>query len=280
MDDGDLVGICQEALYPNGRLMEEEQTVDWAQLTLFMLIAGRMTGCILFNPLFGRRGIPGIVKAGLILLLTVCIFPLTTLQTQVPQTIMGLSLTFLLELFLGYVLGLAVNIFFYIPLLAGSMIDTQMGLSMAATYDPASGIQVTATSTLLNVLMTLLFFVANGHHTLIRILAGSGQVVPFGAVTLGEELYAALIKLFIDCTILGIKLCMPVLAAELMGQVGMGILMKVIPQINVFAINIELKVLVGLVLILVLMTPFSNFLLDVEIEMLLSLQRLLPLMSG
>ena len=229
--------------------------MDWPQLTLFMLIAGRMTGCVLFNPLLGRRGVPGLIKAGLILLLTLCVFPLSTLRTPVPQTVMGLSLAFLLELFLGYVLGLAVNIFFYIPLLAGSMIDTQMGLSMGATYDPASGIQVTATSNLLNVLMSLLFFVANGHHTLIRILAGSGLVVPFGAVALGEDLYAALIKLFIDCTILGVKLCMPVLAAEL-------------------------KVIIGLVLTLVLMTPFSNFMLDAEREMLLALQRLLPLMSG
>ena len=60
----------------------------------------------------------------------------------------------------------------------------------------------------------------------------------------------------------------------------MGILMKVIPQINVFAINIELKVIVGLTLLLLLMTPISGFLLDVEQEMLLSLQRVLPLMSG
>ena len=177
-------------------------------------------------------------------------------------------------------LGLVMNIFFYIPLLAGGTIDMQMGLSMGATYDPASGAQVTVTSTMLNVLMSLLFFAANGHHTLIRILAVSGQVVPFGAVSLGEDLYAATIQIFIDCTILGVKLCMPILAAELMGQVGMGILMKVIPQINVFAINIELKVIIGLTLLLLLMTPISGFLLDVEQEMLLSLQRVLPLMSG
>ena len=151
---------------------------------------------------------------------------------------------------------------------------------MGATYDPASGIQVTATSTLLNVLMSLLFFAANGHHTLLRILVNSGRVVPFGAVALGEDLYAAMIQIFIDCTVLGVKLCMPVLAAELMGQVGMGILMKVIPQINVFAINIELKVIIGLVLTLVLMTPFSNFLLKAESQMLVILQRVLPLMSG
>lgn len=249
--------------------------MDWAGLTLFLLITARMTGCVMFNPLLGRRGIPGIVKAGLILLLSVGIYPLTTLQAQMPETLLGLALAFLLELFLGYVLGLVVNIFFYIPLLAGSVIDTQMGLSMGATYDPASGIQVTATSTLLNVLMSLLFFAANGHHTLIRILAGSGWVVPFGAVSFGENLYTALIRIFIDCTVLGIKLCMPVLAAELLGQVGMGILMKVIPQINVFAINIELKVIIGLGLLLVLLAPISEYLLRAENQMLVALQRLL-----
>lgn len=254
--------------------------MDWAGLTLFMLIVARMTGCVVFNPLLGRRGIPGIIKAGLVMLLSVGIYPLTTAQTRMPETLLGLALAFLLELFLGYVLGLVVNIFFYIPLLAGSVIDTQMGLSMGATYDPASGIQVTVSSTLLNVLMSLLFFAANGHHTLIRILAGSGWVVPFGAVALGEDLYAALIRIFIDCTILGVKLCMPVLAAELLGQVGMGILMKVIPQINVFAINIELKVIIGLLMTLILMNSFSEFLLDAEAQMLLTLQRVLPLMSG
>ena len=74
---------------------------------------------------------------------------------------------------------------------------------------------------------------------------------------------------------MGMKLCMPILAAELLGQVGMGILMKVIPQINVFAINIELKVIIGLVLLLLLLTPFSEFLLRAESEMLLEIQRLL-----
>ena len=251
-----------------------------SSLTLFLLITARMSGCILFNPLLGRKGIPGLVKAGFILMLSLSAFALTPLPEQVPDTLLTLALTFLLELFLGYVLGLAVNLFFYIPLMAGSVIDMQMGLSMASTYDPASGIQVTATSTLFNVLMSLLFFAANGHHTLIRIFLASGRVVPFGRVALGEDLYGALIEMFIDCTILGVKLCMPILAAELMGQVGMGILMKAIPQINVFAINIELKVIIGLLLTFLFLIPISEFLLEAEIQMLASLQRILPLLSG
>ena len=252
----------------------------WTALALFLLITARMSGCILFNPLLGRSSIPNLVKGGFILMLSVCVFMTTTTPPRVPDSLLGLALVFLLELFLGYILGLVVNLFFYIPLMAGSVIDMQMGLSMASTYDPASGIQVTATSTLLNVLMSLLFFAANGHQTLIRIFAVSGRIVPFGSVTLGDDLYLAMIQLFIDCTILGVKLCMPVLAAELMGQVGMGILMKAIPQINVFAINIELKVIIGLTLILLLLTPFSEYLLDVEARMLVTLQQILPLMSG
>ena len=243
--------------------------VDWTALTLFLLITGRMTGCVAFNPIFGRRGIPAMVKAGFILLLSVSVFAITPVRLEMPATLLGLVLTFLLEMFLGYVLGLVISLFFYVPMMAGAVIDAQMGMSMGATYDPASGAQITVTSTFLN-----------GHHTLIRIFAASGRVVPFGAVALGTDLYAAVIELFISCTILGVKLCMPILAAEMMGQVGMGILMKVIPQINVFVINIDLKVLIGMGLLLLLLSPFSEFLLDVETEMLLSLQRVLPLMSG
>lgn len=252
----------------------------WNSITLFLLITARMTGCVAFNPLFGRRGVPSLVKAGLILLLSLSAFAITTVGVEAPSTLLGLALMFLMELFLGYVLGLIINLFFYIPVMAGSVIDMQMGLSMASTYDPASGIQVTATSTLLNVLMSLLFFAANGHHTLIRIFLASGRVVPFGAVALGEDFYGAMIQIFLDCTLLGVKLAMPILAAELMGQVGMGILMKAIPQINVFAINIELKVIIGLVLIMLMLFPFSQFLLEAETQMLVALQEILPLMSG
>lgn len=254
--------------------------MDWPALTLFLLIIGRMTGCVAFNPLLGRRGIPSMVKAGFILLLSVCVFTVTPVPRSFPDSMLGLVLVFFLEMLLGYILGLIVNLFFYIPMMAGSIIDMQMGLSMASTYDPASGIQTTATSNVLNTLMSLLFFVANGHQTLIRIFVTSGRAVPYGAVALGEELYSAVLEMFIDCTILGIKLAMPILAAELMGQVGMGILMKVIPQINVFVINIDLKLIIGLVLVMLLLVPFSQFLLDAEMQMLVMLQRTLPLMSG
>ena len=75
------------------------------------------------------------------------------------------------------------------------------------------------------------------------------------------------------------KMGFPILGAELMGQVGMGVLMKVIPQINVFAINIELKVVIGLAMLSMMMGPISSYLLEAESYLLTQIKDLLWLMS-
>jgi flagellar biosynthetic protein FliR len=251
--------------------------VDWASLTLFLYIAARMSGFILFNPLLGRRNIPGIFRSGMILVLTVFVSSITQQTVQEPSSIIELALHLLLELTVGAALGMVVSFFFYIPQLAGTVIDTQMGMTMNQIYDAGAQANLSVSGEMLNALMTLLFFAANGHHTLLRILLTSGQIVPFGRVSIGDQVAQALLELFVECTVLAVKLCMPILAAELIGQVGMGILMKFIPQINVFAINIELKVIIGLVMMYLLISPFSEFLLQAERTMLDSLSQVLAL---
>ena len=67
---------------------------------------------------------------------------------------------------------------------------------------------------------------------------------------------------------------------ELLGEVGMGVLMKAIPQINAFVINIELKVIIGLLLFFLLLTPINEFLLELESGMLSELGRILRLIGG
>ena len=249
--------------------------LDLTGLNLLLLILSRMSGFVLFNPLLGRSNIPAYIKSGLILLLSFTTYSMTGMAPPEVDTVLEMGVLCIWELGMGYLLGLAVNLFFYVPLLGGEIIDIQMGMSMGRTYDPSSQTSTTVTASLLNLLLMLLFFAANGHHTLLRLIMVSGRIVPFGAAAFGQDLYWAVVELFVDCTILGVKLCMPILAAELLGQVGMGILMKVIPQINVFAINIELKVIIGLTLLLLLLAPFSEYLLAAENEMLLQIQRVL-----
>lgn len=254
--------------------------IDWAQLTLFLFITIRVSGFILFNPILGRNNVPAMAQAGIILILSVYVISFTPGEVPIPNGILELALRLMLEMFMGFLLGMVVSFFFYIPQLAGSMIDTQMGMTMNQIYDAGSQANLSVSGLLLNVLMTLLFFAGGGHLTLLRIFLTSEQIVPYGMVSIGLPAYNLLLELFVECTILAVKLCMPILAAELIAQVGMGILMKVIPQINVFAINIELKVIVGLALLLVLIAPFSEFLLEAEAAMLNHLGEVLGLSAG
>ena len=252
---------------------------DWGQLALLLYILARMSGFVLFNPILGRNNIPSLFRVGLILVLSVSVLPTVSQAVTVPVGTMELVIRILLEFAVGFLLGMVMNFFLYIPQLAGEVVDTQMGMTMNQIYDAGAQANMSVTGVLLNTLMILLFFAANGHHTLLRVMMTSGELVPYGTAALGNAPLEASLELFIECTLLALKLCMPILMAELMGQVGMGILMKVIPQINVFAINIELKVIIGLGLTFLLIAPFSEFLLDMEKTMLGSLENLLRLLA-
>lgn len=251
---------------------------NWTAFTLLLFIIMRMSGFVLFSPIFGRSGVPATFRAGFVLMLSWMVYGVYGgEEIVVPATLLGLALKLVMELGLGFLFGTIVRFFLYIPDQAGELIDSQMGMSMARTYDASSQSQTTSTANLLNVMALLLFFAANGHVTLLRIMLTSGEIVPFGTVMLGRQVAERTVELFAECVILAIKLGLPILGAELLGQIGMGVLMKAIPQINVFAINIELKVLVGLFMLVFLIGPMGDFLLDAEALMLEELSKVLTL---
>jgi len=251
--------------------------LDFDALTLFLYISARMSGFVLFNPIFGRGGLPGLFKAGLILTLSISVYGTQAQAVPVPESLLELSLRLFLELGAGLLVGFIMRFFFFIPEEAGEIVDTQMGMSMGRTYDPGAQASMTNTSNLLNAMMVLIFFACNGHITLLRILCTSGEIIPFGRAALGDAAANRAVELFAQCALLGLKLSFPILAAELMGQIGMGVLMKVIPQINVFVINIELKVIIGLAMLLLLLPVMGDFLLEMENSMLTQLRLALDL---
>lgn len=254
--------------------------MDWNGLTLFLYIMMRMAGFVLFTPFFGRNNIPSYFKVGMTLVLSLAVSYSYLGEVVMPRSFLELGFRLLMEVAMGYLVGLVINIFLYVPTYGGHIVDEQMGMAMAQTYDPSFQGQATPVSNILNIFSILIFFIANGHQTLLRLMVNSGQVVPFGSAALGEAAAEKIALLFIDCTLLAIKLCLPILGAELMGQVGMGILMKAIPQINVFAINIELKVLVGLLMLFFLLSPISEFLLSMENTMLSEVEQAISLAGG
>ena len=251
--------------------------IDWDAFSLFLFILMRMLGFVLFSPIFARNGVPGLFRTGLSMVMASAVWYLYEGRAPMPGTVLELALRLALEMGLGLLLGLMTRFFFFIPEQAGEIVDTQMGMSMARTYDPGSASSPTPTASILDQMMLVLFFAAGGHVALLRLILTSGRIVPFGAASLGTELADRAVVLFAECVLIAVRMALPILGAELLGQVGMGILMKAIPQINVFALNIELKIIVGMSMLIALTPAIGPYLIDAEARMLGALEDLLAL---
>ena len=228
----------------------------------FTLVLIRISGMILFNPILGRRNVPAVVKAGMIMALTIIVSSFYNGTIEQPNTILEYGVLLLKECAIGYIAGFVISLFLYIIILAGEFIDMQLGLSMAKVYDSQSNASISMSATLYNILYMLAFFALNGHIALLHAILTSSEVIPYGEVVFNQAAYQRIWDIFIQCTILGIQLSFPILAAELICEMGVGILMKTIPQINVFVINIQAKVLIGILILLMMFVPMEEFIRD------------------
>ncbi len=124
----------------------------------------------------------------------------------------------------------------------GDFLDTVFGLAMGKVMDPAGGVQTSILGQFVNVFFYLYFFATGCHLTMVRLFAYSYQVVPVGAgAILGGRILWYIITLFGSVFLMVIKLVLPFVAAEFILEMTMGVLMKLIPQIHVFVINIQCK---------------------------------------
>ncbi len=228
--------------------------------TYFLLIFARMSGCVFFNQILGRGNLPNIFKISLSLFLAITTYNL--LPPEGDMVIAGTIEYILLiikELFVGYLIGYIISLFFSTVVISGEVIGIQTGLSMAKIYDPNRSVSMGVIDSFLNIVLVLIFFSANGHLNLIKIIITTGKLIEIGNFSIPAQLFYNMVELFQQILILALKLSMPIMAVEIILESGIGILMKAIPQIQVFTVNIQLKILVGIFLILVLVPAFSSF---------------------
>jgi flagellar biosynthetic protein FliR len=228
--------------------------------TLLLLVFMRMSGCVLFNPILGRRNIPNVVKVGLSLMLSVFTYRLVPVQTIQITSFLVFFAELLKELLVGFIVGYVIQLFLSVIMISGENMDMQIGISMSKIYDPQSNVSMPLTGSLINAMYILVFFASNSHLTLIQVFVRLCVLVPYGSLTLRPELFQNLAGLFSLILIYAIKMSLPVLAAELITEIAVGIVMRAVPQIDVFTINIQLKVLLGFVVILVMVPSLSAFL--------------------
>ena len=247
---------------------------------LFALVFMRMTGAVAFNPVLGRSNIPTSYKGALVFMLTLMLYMSAggALRHE-PATMVEFGVMLMKELLVGFVLGFSMELFFMVVRYASSIIDHTMGLSMAQVYDPANRTQVTVSSSLFYAFLFLLFMAVDGHVHLIGMFFVSARLVPFGEVTVRPELYMMVLEIFKSNIVMGLQFAFPIIAMEMVTEAAVGILMRMIPQINVFAVNFQLKIMVGLMMLVYLFSPMSDRMYVILDEMFLYLQRLIAVMG-
>ena len=239
-------------------------TISFDRYLLFLLVFARMSGALLFLRFLGRRNVPTIVKVGLALLAAILLTPvLQVKEPEFPSTL-AFMLSLGKEMLLGYTVGFIMNLFVSWVLMAGEAIDMELGVGMGRIYDPQSGSNMSLSGSMFQLMLTLCFFVSNGHLTLIRIMSTSCQLFPPGPALFNFEVGQYIALLMADVLILALKLAMPVFAIEMLAEAGMGVLMRIVPQINVFVAGLQVKLAVGL-LVIILVLPAVAKLMDASV---------------
>lgn len=224
-----------------------------------LLILARMSGFVFFSSIFGRTNIPGVYKTILSIMLTMAVYSLLPAREIIVSSYIELSLLVAKELFIGFLISYITNMFFGLFTITGEVMGMQIGISMTQIYNPQTNISMGLIGSFFNVLAMMIFFLGNGHITLIHIIITSCKLIDIGSFSIPPQLFLNMVELLSQILVLALKLSMPIVAIQIIVESGIGILMKVVPQIQVFSVNIQVKLLVGLFMLPFLMPVFSSF---------------------
>lgn len=229
-------------------------TVDlnFADLEYFLLILVRVAMFVFVVPFFSLDSVPRNYRIVLSVLLSVILYGAMPRQEIVYDTVYGYALIVAREFVTGVLLGMGVNLCSSILALTGTVVDMEVGFSMASLMDPTTRQQVTITSTLYRNLIMLILVISGMYQYIVGALAESYELIPVhGAVLDAGKLADVAIRFMGEYISIGFRICLPVFAAMLLLNAVLGILAKVSPQMNMFAIGLQLKILVGLGVIFV-----------------------------
>jgi flagellar biosynthesis protein FliR len=234
-----------------------------AQIEAFILVFLRVSAIIVLMPVFGDQVVPARVKAGLAFILAVLIYP----AVSIPQTIGGMDNMALLvvrmggEIVVGAAIGFAGRIIFAAVQMAGELIGVQMGVSIANVIDPITSTQVSIVAEFLYLIALLVFLTVDAHHIFIAAMSESYKSIPMFGIHLGGGMAREMLLLTQAMFVTAIKISAPVMAVLLFINVGLGIVARTVPQINVFIVGFPLQLAGGLIFIGLSM-PFLTTLLS------------------
>lgn len=209
----------------------------------FILVYFRVLSVLWLLPIFQSRSVAAGYKAGLGLVIAFLLYQ----NVSAPDVHGDPYLLLLLigkEVFIGLSIGFLVLLLFTMVSAAAQLVSMQSGLSFARVMDPALGTGETVLEQFKSVLTTLIFLGIDGHHAVLKGLSVSLRDVPPGAMVLKPELYQFILVATGRLFAASFKILAPVVVTLFLVDLALGILARMIPQVNVLVEGASIKILV------------------------------------
>jgi flagellar biosynthetic protein FliR len=228
-----------------------------AWLALFMYPLARILAVVATAPVFNNAGLSPQLRLVAGLAISLAIAPaLPAMPLVPPGSWQGIAVLGQ-QILIGSLIGFTLNIVFTMVDIAGELIGLQMGLSFASFYDPQSGSQSPVISNFLGILTTLLFLAMNGHLLTLSVLAESFTLLPVSATPFAAKGLGVLLAWSSSIFSAGLMLALPLIAALLIANISLGVLGRIAPQLNIFAVGFPVTMISGFS-VLMLSLPYMG----------------------
>jgi len=217
----------------------------------FLLVFARVGTMVMLLPGIGESGMPARVRLTIALTLTAILLPLHRSAYTIDLQTLG-PVIFLLfqEIVIGAVLGLTARLAISALQVAGSVVAQQLGLGFVTAVDPTQNQQGMLVGNFLALLGVTLIFATDMHHLVIVGLNDSYKLFAPGEMPVVGDMAELVTRTIATAFKIGIQLSAPFLAFGLLFNLGLGVLSRLMPQMQVFFIGMPLTIILGLLLLL------------------------------
>ncbi|MBO5488351.1 MAG: flagellar biosynthetic protein FliR [Eubacterium sp.] len=221
-------------------------------MEFYLLIFIRISGFVFTAPFFSYSTIPMRLKAAVSFFLAIIAIQMVPVETLDYVGVIGYSVLVLKEAAVGAILGFMCNLCFYIVNFAGQIMDMEMGLSMASMFDPMTRVQVTVTGNIYNYFIMLMLVVTNMHYYIIRAILDSFTYFNVGQAVFRSSLKDIMVDFMANYFVIAMRIVLPMFCCMLIINVVLGVLAKAAPQMNMFVVGMQIKVIAGLFILVLL----------------------------
>lgn len=224
-----------------------EYTFSYNNLEYFLLVMVRVTCFIYVAPFFSMSNTPRRVRIGLGILVTILLYQTIPHEALEYQTLLGYFIIVMKEAVAGLLIGFAANLCSTVVSFAGHIADMEMGLSMSSMLDPSTNQTSTISGIYYNYMVLIILMISGLEQYLLKALAETYTLIPVnGVIFKSDELMSEMVGFMSDYIVIGFRICLPIFAVMIILNAVLGVLAKVSPQLNMFAVGMQMKVLVGI----------------------------------